>query len=119
VVASLARRVMVMYRGRIAECASRDELIAAPLHPYTRLLLDCVPEAAPARARRLLERKPRDQVIPELAAAHGCAFAGRCPRAVDRCRTMPPPLRRFGSARMVACHRADEWRDGLPPTAGG
>jgi oligopeptide/dipeptide ABC transporter ATP-binding protein len=119
VVACLAKRVMVMYRGRIVECAGRDELVAAPLHPYTRLLLDSVPEAQPARARRLLERKPPSHAAMDQAAARGCAFAGRCPRAVERCRTMPPPLRRFGSARLVACHRADEWRDGLPPPADG
>jgi oligopeptide/dipeptide ABC transporter ATP-binding protein len=119
VVACLARRVMVMYRGRIVESAGREELIAAPLHPYTRLLLDCVPEATPARARRLLDRKPPSLVAASPTTATGCAFAARCPRAVERCRTMPPPLRRFGSARLVACHRADEWRDGVPPSADG
>jgi oligopeptide/dipeptide ABC transporter ATP-binding protein len=116
VVARIAARVMVMYRGRIVESGARDAIIGAPLHPYTRLLLDSVPEIDPRRARLLLDRT----VAPAPAAAadvRGCPFAPRCPRVVDRCRTMPPPLRPFGTSRLVACHRADEWREGLPAAA--
>ena len=56
VVASLAERVLVMYRGRIVESGARQSLLGAPLHPYTRLLIDSVPDADPVRARRLLAR---------------------------------------------------------------
>jgi oligopeptide/dipeptide ABC transporter ATP-binding protein len=118
VVARLASRVMVMYRGRIVESGPRDEIVGAPLHPYTRLLLDSVPEIDPRRARRLLERT-QAPAAGAGADVRGCPFAPRCPRVVDRCRTMPPPLRLFGASRLVACHRADEWREGLPPSAPG
>jgi oligopeptide/dipeptide ABC transporter ATP-binding protein len=115
VVARLAARMMVMYRGRIVESGPRDAIVAAPLHPYTRLLLDSVPETDPRRARRLLERPPA-AAAGAAADGRGCPFAARCRRVVDRCRTMPPPLRPFGASRLVACHRADEWREGLPPS---
>jgi oligopeptide/dipeptide ABC transporter ATP-binding protein len=94
------------------ESAPRDALVGAPLHPYTRLLIESVPDADPARARRALAR--RSPAPQRAAPAQGCPFVGRCPHAVDRCRTLAPPLRAFAQGRMVACHRADEWRDGLP-----
>ena len=115
VVARLAGRMLVMYRGRIVESAPRAALIDAPLHPYARLLLDSVPEIDPRRARRQIARRTQAAARFEAPPAGGCAFVTRCPYAVDRCRTMLPPLRPFGAERFVACHRADEWRDGLPP----
>jgi oligopeptide transport system ATP-binding protein len=114
IVARLAERVLVMYRGRIVESATRGSLIASPLHPYTRLLVDSVPEADPIHARRMLERRRRAPAGRQDAASPGCPFVARCPFAVDRCRTLLPPLRDFSRGRLVACHRADEWRDGLP-----
>jgi oligopeptide/dipeptide ABC transporter ATP-binding protein len=114
IVARLAERVLVMYRGRIVESAARGSLVASPLHPYTRLLVDSVPEADPVHARRMLERRRRAPPWRHDAASPGCPFVARCPFAVDRCRTLLPPLRDFSRGRLVACHRADEWRDGLP-----
>ena len=114
VVASLAERVLVMYRGRIVESGARQPLLGSPLHPYTRLLIDSVPGADPARARKVLARHAAPAVRMPGAAPAGCPFVTRCVLAVDRCRTLMPPLRDFGHGRQVACHRADEWRDGLP-----
>jgi ABC-type oligopeptide transport system ATPase subunit len=54
VVARLAERILVMRRGRIVESGSRAEILAAPRHPYTRMLLDSVPEVDPVAARRLI-----------------------------------------------------------------
>ncbi len=119
VVASLAERVLVMYRGRIVESGARQALLGAPLHPYTRLLIDSVPDADPVRARRLLARRAAPAARRNVAAAAGCPFVARCTLAVDRCRTLVPPLRDFGQGRQVACHRADEWRDGLPTSLPG
>ena len=114
IVARLAERILVMYRGRIVESAPRGSLIASPLHPYARLLVDSVPEADPLHARRKLERRRRASARRRDLASPGCPFVARCPFAVDRCRTLLPPLRDFSHGRLVACHRADEWRDGLP-----
>jgi oligopeptide transport system ATP-binding protein len=117
VVAGLAERMLVMYRGRIVESGPRQGLLGAPLHPYTRLLIESVPETEPERARELLRRHGTASASAANPRAPGCPFAGRCPLAVDRCRTLAPPLREFGQGRQVACHRADEWRDGLPLSA--
>ncbi len=119
VVASLAERVLVMYRGRIVESGARQALLGAPLHPYTRLLIDSVPDADPVRARKLLARHSAPAAQLPITATAGCPFVSRCTLAVDRCRTLMPPLRDFGQGRHVACHRADEWRDGLPTSMPG
>ncbi|MGQ0384470.1 MAG: oligopeptide/dipeptide ABC transporter ATP-binding protein [Gammaproteobacteria bacterium] len=117
VVARLCGRVLVMYRGRIVESAASRDLIAAPLHPYTRELLDAVPVVEPG-ARRRVQSKPVARPA-ESAASVGCAFAARCPFAVARCRSEMPPLRSLGPGREVACHRANEWPGGLSPAVAG
>ena len=119
IVARLAERLLVMFRGRIVESAPRDALLHAPLHPYTRLLIDSVPDTEPAKARLQLARPRARAASQSDAIGPGCAFAARCAFAVDRCRTLVPSLRPFGEGRQVACHRADEWRDGLPPAGAG
>jgi oligopeptide/dipeptide ABC transporter ATP-binding protein len=115
IVARLAERILVMFRGRIVESAPRGALLAAPRHPYTRLLLDSVPEPDPAAAQRLLERTRAYSLSPPGAAGIGCPFAARCPWAEQRCRDSVPMLRSAGGNRLVACHRADEWPAGLAP----
>jgi oligopeptide/dipeptide ABC transporter ATP-binding protein len=114
VVARLSKRIMVMYRGRIVESAPRDALLGAPRHPYTRLLLDSVPDARPARARMLLAQVRES---PAADTGVGCPFSARCPWVVASCRETAPPLRPVCEGQLVACHRADEWPGGLPPAA--
>jgi peptide/nickel transport system ATP-binding protein len=99
VVAGLADRVAVMYAGRIVEQGSTAEVLDAPLHPYTRGLLDSVPGAHPAGGR--LRQIPG--MTPSLAhLPPGCAFRDRCGRADDACGTAPAITRR--AAREVRCH---------------
>ncbi len=99
----LCERVLVLYLGRIAELSPREALYAAPLHPYTRLLLDSVP---------VLGRAPRDLAAGEpaspLAPPSGCAFRSRCRFAEPRCALAPPPLEAAAPGRLVACLRAGE-----------
>ncbi len=115
VVARLCERVMVMFCGRIVESGSRRDVVQAPLHPYTRELLDAVPGIDTGARARLLRRRPRARPADASAApAGGCAFAARCPHALPLCRAERPPLRASGG-REVACHRAGEWPRGLPP----
>ena len=106
VVRHVTDRVAVMYLGRIVELASRDTLFAAPKHPYTRALLDAVPDPDPARQRgrtrmRLTGDLPSPADIPP-----GCAFASRCPLVADRCRTERPDLTLRPDGAQVACHVA-------------
>ena len=110
VVASLCERVMVMYFGRIVEIAPRAVLVPAPLHPYTRILLDAVPRIAASVGRRPVVSPPTEVLTVPIA---GCAFAARCPYVLARCRSERPPLQSMRGGRLVACHRATEWPDGM------
>jgi peptide/nickel transport system ATP-binding protein len=85
-----------MYRGRICETGTPSELLAAPRHPYTRLLLTAVQET-------LTDEPPIEAAT--IAANTGCAFAARCPhRLPSVCETTPPSLRAVGASHEVACH---------------
>jgi peptide/nickel transport system ATP-binding protein len=97
-------RVLVMYLGRIVESAPVETLFERPLHPYTRALMDAVPD--PAR-RRHAAAVQGDLPSP-VDAPQGCAFHPRCPLATDRCRRERPVLRPLAPAHAVACHRAEE-----------
>ncbi|MBL0141847.1 MAG: ABC transporter ATP-binding protein [Betaproteobacteria bacterium] len=100
VVAELADRIAVMYAGRIVETGSVAEVLDNPRHPYTRGLLDCVPGET-GHGMRLSQI---DGMAPRLnARPAGCAFAPRCPRASDLCRTVDPPLV-ADEARRYRCH---------------
>src|SRR3984893_15406321 len=108
VVAGLADRILVMYAGRIVESADSAELFRHARHPYTAELLKCIPRLSGPRLQRLatLPGQPPQPGDP----LQGCAFAPRCARAVERCRTERPLLRETGHARengsagQVACH---------------
>ncbi len=99
-VAEIADRIAVMYAGRIMEIASAQEIFAHPLHPYTRGLIDCVPNI-------LLDQKelvtmpgaPPDLVNPPA----GCRFAPRCPKVMPVCWEKRPPLQEHGSSHTAAC----------------
>ena len=102
VVSLVADRVGVMYLGRIVELQSSSRIFSEPRHPYTRMLLDAVPDLG-------MTGKPRTPVAGEvpnpLAPPPGCAFHPRCPHANERCRIEAP---RFHNG--VACHAVEEGR---------
>jgi oligopeptide transport system ATP-binding protein len=97
VVTGLADRIVVMYAGRIVESAGAAEVFHRPQHPYTAELLKCVPNLWSAR----LERMPSlpGQPPSPSSVERGCAFAPRCPRAAERCRTERPLLRELQRER--------------------
>ena len=106
VVAETAERVVVMYAGRKVEEAPVGELFARPLHPYTVGLLGAVPKlggSLEAEGRGRLTEIPG--LVPSLRdRIEGCAFAGRCLRATEICRTTAPPIAPKSAAHLVACH---------------
>ncbi|HCQ49867.1 dipeptide ABC transporter ATP-binding protein [Achromobacter sp. LC458] len=106
VVHHVADRVGVMYLGRMVEVAPRDELFARPRHPYTRMLLEAIPDINGAG-------KPRTAVAGEvpnpLNPPSGCTFHPRCPHANDRCRAEAPVAMLTGVS-VVACHAVEEGR---------
>ncbi len=107
VVHDISDRVSVIYAGKIEETGSRDEIFNNPVHPYTRLLLDSVPDAA-KRGKKLNTisgKIPDAEHFPD-----GCAFHPRCPIAEERCRNAQPELREVSGTRKAACFCIDkEW----------
>ena len=107
VVAHIAKRVGVMYLGRLVEVADAKDLFDQPRHPYTRMLIDAIPDLA-------MSGKPRTPVAGEvpnpLFPPPGCTFNPRCPLANDRCRSEIPQQLALPGGRSVACHAVEEGR---------
>ena len=106
VVYFISDRVGVMYLGRLVETADAATLFAAPRHPYTRMLLDTIPDLAMTGR----QRQPVGGEVPNpIDPPDGCAFHPRCPFANERCRRERPELR-ADAAALVACHAVEEGR---------
>ncbi len=103
--AQFVDRLGIMYAGRLVEVAPIRDIITAPRHPYTRLLIDSLPS---------LQQKGALRGIPGLAPLlrelpPGCAFHPRCPRAEERCKIDRPAVRPIGPDATVACHLARDY----------
>jgi peptide/nickel transport system ATP-binding protein len=106
VVRHMANRIGVLYLGRLVEVAAAKDLFRAPRHPYTRMLLDAVPDLDSSGR----VRKPVEGEVPNpLDPPPGCAFHPRCRHATARCRAEQPQLIAADTA-MVACHAVEEGR---------
>jgi peptide/nickel transport system ATP-binding protein len=106
VVRHVSDQVGVMYLGRLVELADKADLFAAPRHPYTRMLLDAIPDIhMSGRARTPVQ----GEVPNPLNPPSGCAFHPRCPHANARCTAERPLLAESGGVR-VACHAVAEGR---------
>jgi oligopeptide/dipeptide ABC transporter ATP-binding protein len=101
VISEMADEIMVMYAGRVAEHGPAQDVLARAAHPYTRGLIETIPDIAHRKARLpVIEGNvpsPRDR-------GPGCAFASRCPDVIAACRQAVPPL--LGGHHRVACIRA-------------
>jgi len=95
-------RVAVMYLGKLCEVGPGESIYRAPLHPYTRALLDAIPSPDPAapRAKATVHGEPPSPISPPS----GCRFRTRCPRATGRCAAEEPALRELSAGHAVACH---------------
>ncbi len=103
VVRHMSDRIAVMYLGRIVEEAETETLFADPKHPYTRLLLETIPNVAePHRDRELFA----GEVPSPLSPPPGCTFHPRCPMAAARCKAERPALTQKPDGANVACHFA-------------
>ncbi len=106
VVSHVADRIGVMYLGRLVEIADAQDLFAQPKHPYTRMLLDAVPDLEMSGR----QRTPVAGEVPNpLAPPSGCAFHPRCPHADERCKAELPRLAVRGEGA-AACHAVEEGR---------
>jgi peptide/nickel transport system ATP-binding protein len=95
-VAEMADRVMVMYAGRVIEQGTTAQVLSEPGHPYTRGLIDCLPELGSSAAWDGDAREDLAEiagVVPSIwELGTGCAFRERCPRAMARCAAEVPPM---------------------------
>jgi peptide/nickel transport system ATP-binding protein len=106
VVRHVSDQVGVMYLGRLVELADKADLFGRPRHPYTRMLLDAIPDIhMTGRARTPVQ----GEVPNPLSPPTGCAFHPRCPYANARCASERPVLKAIGGIQ-IACHAVEEGR---------
>ena len=106
VVYNFADEVGVMYLGRLVEWGAADTLFGSPRHPYTRMLLDAIPDLGmTGRARQPVAGEVPDPINPPT----GCSFHPRCPHAEARCQSQAPETIEVDATRL-ACHGVEEGR---------
>ena len=105
VVRYMADTIGVMYLGKLVEKGPAHEVYERPAHPYTRGLLDAVPEPDPVAAGRpAAVGTIRGELPSAIQPPSGCRFRTRCPRAQEVCAHEEPPLVDFGPGHVAACH---------------
>jgi peptide/nickel transport system ATP-binding protein len=106
VLTQIADTIIVMYAGKLAEKASAETIIDAPLHPYTQLLISSLPEVGVTYERDRLSGIPGTP--PGLLnPPQGCRFRDRCPLAIDKC-LEEPPFVEVRPDHWAACWRIDD-----------
>ncbi|MGE0715133.1 MAG: dipeptide ABC transporter ATP-binding protein [Alphaproteobacteria bacterium] len=114
VIAHIADRVAVMYRGGLVEEGPTGELLRPPYHPYTEALLSAVPLVGSAARAGTRIRLAGDVASP--AAGTGCRFAHRCPRRIGPvCDTVTPPVLEPSPGHRIACHLPLATLAAVPP----
>lgn len=99
----LCSNIVIMYRGSVVESGTVEEVIGAPKHPYTQLLIDSIPRM---RAVRNWEQESADNAADPAVVTHkssGCKFAERCPAVMGKCWHEVPPLYQTNENRVARC----------------
>ena len=100
----VADRIMVMYAGHVVETGPVEDVLQAPKHPYTQLLLDAVPDPrAPLAADLTADKGEPPRVVDPTP---GCRFRWRCPLAIETCSQLTPELVELAPRHAAACHVA-------------
>jgi peptide/nickel transport system ATP-binding protein len=102
IIAEMCDRVAVMYAGTIVECAETKKLFRTPIHPYTKGLLNAIPQ--PTEDMKVLKSIPGS--VPGLInPPSGCRFHPRCPESMEICSKTKPELREVEERHLVACYQ--------------
>jgi len=99
----VADDILVMYAGQIVERGPIEDVLAAPLHPYTRLLLDAVPDPATKTEGQQIELRKADTSA-AIDPGEGCRFRERCPLAIEICSHTTPQLVEERPEHAARCH---------------
>ena len=102
VVRHISDRIAVMYLGRLLEQGDTRSIFKSPAHPYTRVLLDAVPQPDPAKRRELASIEGEVPSLRDRPA--GCEFHPRCKFRQERCLSESPESRPLADGRVVRCH---------------
>ncbi len=116
VVRTVSDRVMVMYLGKVCEYGEPESVYAHPAHPYTRALLDSVPQ--PDTVDGFSGPALEGDLPSPLSPPSGCRFRTRCPRADEQCATEEPQVREIRQGQFAACHHPLPVPD-VPVASGG
>jgi oligopeptide/dipeptide ABC transporter ATP-binding protein len=114
---AVADRVAVMYLGKIVELGTTEQVLTAPLHPYTKALLEVAPRIGEVGGAAVLPGEPPDA----SAIPPGCRFHPRCPAVAagivndGPCRAEVPDLREIGMRQRAACHHAERLESARAP----
>src|SRR5512143_967587 len=106
----ISDRIGIMLRGFIVESGSVEAVLDRPLHPYTRLLKESVPEPAPKKRESWAQRIALGTTDVKEYSRVGCKFAGRCPQVMDICRKVDPPDVQV-ERRIVKCYLYTEYAE--------
>ena len=106
VVKHISNHIMVMYLGICVELASSDELFEHPLHPYTQVLLDAIPEPT-LESRNQPFKLIKGEVTSPIDPKPGCRFAGRCEHCMPQCMEKAPEYVETSPGHFVACYKVN------------
>jgi len=100
----IAHKMLIMYAAKVVEFGDSEEVFEAPLHPYTKMLIESLPTIGDEKVREGIAGRP-----PSLwEDLHGCRFAPRCPLATELCRAQEPELIKHRLRHSAACHYAED-----------
>jgi peptide/nickel transport system ATP-binding protein len=113
----ISENIVVLYRGAVAEAGDVEQVVKEPEHPYTRLLVGCIPQPDPKHPWGLKE-DASDTTGSNGLGRQGCLFANRCPNVMSMCREKTPPLYQSAPHRVTACYLYRESPPVTPETLG-
>ncbi len=101
VVRFISDRIAVMYLGKIVEIAKTSDIFSNPLHPYTKALLEAIPDVD---VKKEISAPIKGDIQTEMITSSGCKFHPRCPHSTEICESESPKLRENKPEHFVACH---------------